>query len=88
VTDYTYMQILWTEPAGDASIQLARQYIGAKLNQIVFGVPEYIADAILEAEAFLTAHPAGSDPQDADRTYAVELAAILEAYNSGGISPP
>ena len=89
VTGYTYMQILETEPAGDASIQLARQYIGAKLNQIVYGVPSYIAETIAETEAFFELlYPAGSDPQGEARAYAVQLASILEAYNSGGISPP
>jgi hypothetical protein len=88
VAGYSYMEILNTEPAGDASIQLARQYIGAKLNLIAFGAPDYIADAIAEAEIFFLTWPAGSDPQGADRAYAVELAAIFEAYNSGGIHPP
>jgi len=86
VADYTYMQVLETAPSGDASIQLARQYIGAKLNQIVFGVPSAITDVIAETEASLAMHPAGSDPQDAARDYAVYLADILEAYNSG--KPP
>lgn len=88
VAGYTYMQVLQTEPAGDASIQLARQYIGAKLNQIVFGVPSDIADKIAEAESFLAILPAGSNPEGNDRAYAIELADILEDYNSGGISPP
>jgi hypothetical protein len=38
--------------------------------------------------AFFEDYPAGSDPQEAARASAVELAAILEAYNSGGIHPP
>ena len=88
VAGYTYMEILQTSPAGDASIQLARQYIGAKLNQIVFGVPSYIATAIEDAEDFLKNHPAGSNPEGDDRADAIELADILEDYNSGGISPP
>ena len=88
VFNYTYMQILRTEPAGDASIQLARQYIGAKLNQIVFGVPSDIAAKIAEADTFLAMHPAGSDPEGDDRAYAIYLADILEDYNSSGLSPP
>jgi len=86
----SYMEILWTNPEGDASIQLARQYIGAKLNQLVFGVPADIAAKIAEAEAWLTTYPAGSNPPKSspERAAIVALAAELEAYNSSGLPPP
>jgi len=75
---------------------LAQQYIAAKLNFYAYGVPSYIATAIADAEAFFagtssspfypTAYPAGSNPPDglpsSPRAYAINLASILEAYNS------
>jgi len=98
VAGHTYMQILEREPGGDASIILAQQYIAAKLNFYAFGVPSSIAADIAAAEAYFagtpaspfypTAYPAGSDPQDGlivkPRTYAINLASILEAYNKSG----
>jgi hypothetical protein len=42
---------------------------------------------ITEADAWLKAHPLGSDPKGADREAGIALAATLDDYNNGVIGP-
>lgn len=67
----------------DATYKLASHLIAAKLN-LANGVsaPTTVLDAIDNADAFLSANPLGSDPQGADRDYALSLKDILDAFNN------
>jgi len=69
--------------AKDATYKLASHLIAAKLN-VASGVsaPTSVINAITEADTFLSTHPLGSDPQGADRDYALALKDILDAFNN------
>jgi hypothetical protein len=71
--------------ARDATYKLASHLIAAKLNAAssFYGAnnPGTIWTVIENADAFLTLHPLGSNPQGADRNYALSLKDTLEAFN-------
>lgn len=78
------LEILHTSPKGDATIILAHQLIAAKLNLISGATQvESVSEAIAQADAWMGANPIGSDPSDEPRSEGIELADLLEAYNSG-----
>lgn len=78
------LDILWDAKAKDATYMLAAQLIAAKLN-VLNGAyaSEEVLEAIDDANAFLTAHPYGSNPRGADRRYALELKDALDDFNNG-----
>ena len=81
------LQILKNANAKDATSMLAAQLIAAKLN--VFNnacpasSPVFDTYAMNDADTFLVAHPLGSNPRGADRTYALMLKDILDGFNNG-----
>lgn len=78
---------LLTANAEDATYKLASHLIAAKLNVFSFSFgtsdPVAVLNYISNADAFLTAHPLGSNPQGAEREYALSLKDNLEAFNQG-----
>jgi hypothetical protein len=79
--------LLETSTGGDATIILAHQLIAAKLNILSGADPVSVSPVIDDADAFLAAHPVGSNPENPEREQAVSLATILDAYNKGEIGP-
>jgi len=69
--------------AKDATYKLASHLIAAKLN-LANGVSASttVLDAIEDADNFLSTNPLGSNPQGADRDYALNLKDILDAFNN------
>jgi hypothetical protein len=78
--------ILKKANAKDATYMLAAQLVAAKLNVLVGG-PVDIQPTIDAADAFLVTHPIGSNPQGADRVYALDLKDELDDYNNGSEYP-
>ena len=70
-----------TPVRGDATLILAQSLITAKLNMAA-GAGDDIADVIAAADAYLTDHPVGSNPIQADRKVAFTFMDDLEQYNS------
>ena len=88
---YSYIQVMWTPPKGNAYYLLAHQYIAAKLNTLAgAGTTAQVASAITQAEAMFRAH---INPNDAwwrnatNRSNAIALAGILGSYNEGKTGP-
>jgi hypothetical protein len=73
--------------ANDATSMLAAQLIAAKLNVLNNACPGsstvFDTYAMNDADTFLVSHPLGSNPQGADRTYALMLKDILDSFNNG-----
>ncbi len=69
------------ERAEDASLKLARHLTAVLLN-LEMGSHPSIQPVVDEANAFLALHPPGSDPQGADRTLAIAIKDLLDAYNN------
>ena len=65
----------------DASSTLARQLVATRLN-LAKGTDPFILPIAEAAEAFLIAHPPGSDPRGALRSEALALKDQLDAYNN------
>jgi hypothetical protein len=88
---YSYIQVMWTPPKGNAYYQLAHQYIAAKLNTHAgAGTTTQVATAIAEAEAMFRARINPNDAwwkNSANRSKAIALAGILGSYNEGAIGP-
>ncbi len=88
-SNMTWYQVFWTPPAGRAYINLAHQYMAAKLN-ILNGAsttPE-VDLAILAAEALFNAQAVGDITLDkAESKAALKHAATLDKYNNGLIGP-
>jgi len=81
---------MWTPPRGQVYYMLAHAYIAAKLNVLngASTTPE-VASALMQAETFFgtyTPAQAAALPKNA-RTLYVNLAAVLDRYNSGLIGP-
>jgi hypothetical protein len=86
----TWHQVMWTPPRGQVYYILAHAYIAAKLNVLngASTTPE-VASALMQAETFFgtyTPAQAAALPKNA-RTLYVNLAAVLDRYNSGLIGP-
>jgi hypothetical protein len=80
------LQILRDANAKDATKMLTAQLIAAKLNVLSgtwCGASSPIFDSMNDADTFLVAHPLGSNPTGADRTYALMLKDILDNFNNG-----
>jgi len=80
--------ILETPPKGDATYMLAHQLIAAKLNVAGGADGPAINEIIQEADAWLVAHPLGSDPEDEVREEGIGFAEGLESYNVGESGSP
>jgi hypothetical protein len=88
---YSYIQVMWTAPKGNAYYLLAHQYIAAKLNTLAgAGTTAQVASAITQAEAMFRAH---INPKDTwwsnatNRSNAIALAGIFGSYNEGKTGP-
>ncbi len=79
--------ILQTPPRGDATYILAVQLIAAKLNILNGADGTVVVNTIVQADAWLAAHPLGSNPCDPARMVGTNLATTLDNYNSGLIGP-
>jgi hypothetical protein len=75
--------ILRNANSKDATYMLAAQLVGAKLNVANGADSSSIATTIANADAFLTSHPLGSNPRNADRDYALDLKDALDSFNNG-----
>ena len=81
------LAILKKAPKGDATIILARQLIAAKLNIAAGADPTAVESVIAQADEWLAIHPIGSRPDGDSRQAGIDLAEILDDYNSGIIGP-
>jgi plastocyanin len=79
--------ILERPPQGDATYLLARRLIPAKLNVAQGADPNAIINTIVAADEWLMQHPLGSSPRNPERRQGLQLAEILENFNSGLIGP-
>jgi hypothetical protein len=85
---FTWFNVFWTAPKGNAYYNLAHQYMAAKLNILDNVTPtQDVADAIADAEAlFAVWTPAAVGAlkgNNATRAEFIELAGILGAFNEG-----
>jgi hypothetical protein len=76
----TWYNWLWVEPQGDAWVIVAHQWVAAQLNW-GSGAPvtPEVEQAIYDGGAFLSACSVSEE----DRAAALEVAALLDAYNNG-----
>jgi alpha-tubulin suppressor-like RCC1 family protein len=81
------LQILNTQPQGDASYILAHQHIAAALNLAAGADPTAIAQVYPAANAWCTVNPPGANPKGAVRAAGIDLAGTLDDYNNGLIGP-
>ena len=78
------LEILSTPPArGDATYILAHQLIAAKLNVESGADGSALGTTIADADAWLMAHPLGSNPRGTDREEGIALAEVLDDFNNG-----
>jgi hypothetical protein len=82
------LEILRSANAKDATSMLVAQLIAARLNVLSgtwCGASSTVFDsyAMNDADTFLAAHPLGSNPRGAERTYALMLKDILDGFNNG-----
>jgi len=81
------VEILKTQPMGDATYILAHQLIAAKLNLLNGADGGAIENAAVDADQWLMDHPLGSELKEEDRQAGLALAETLEGYNTGEIGP-
>jgi hypothetical protein len=81
------LEILATNPQGDASKVLAQQYIAALLNIASPADPTLITEALDQAAAWFVVNPPGSQPKNPERKAGLQLAETMEAYNLGDTGP-
>jgi hypothetical protein len=84
---YTWINLFKTPPkGGNAYIQLAHQYMAARLNvEAGASTPASVATALATATAMFNA--AGTGFTSAQTTQARQLAGILGSYNEGALGP-
>ncbi|HKH43124.1 MAG TPA: SdrD B-like domain-containing protein [Thermoanaerobaculia bacterium] len=83
--------VLFDTPSrGDKSIDLFKQLVAAKLNLIVGNNPSCIYQTIASADAWMTAHPPGSNvgSSSAAWTQASPWHTQLDNYNNGRLCAP
>jgi hypothetical protein len=86
----TYIVIMNTPPAGgNAYLQLAHQYIAARLNRGEgASAPANVLDAISGATTYFSGAPAGiPNPTGSVRTQLQTWATLLDNYNRGFVGP-
>ena len=81
------LDILNTEPKGDATYILAHQLVAAKLNVAQGADDSAVASTIADADNWLSAHELGSKPSGSERSAGIEYSETLDAYNNGLIGP-
>jgi hypothetical protein len=83
----SWMTLFKTPPkGGDAYLQLAHQYMAARLNvEAGASVPSSVASAMTSAEALFNA--VGSSFNTTQTTQARSLAGVLGSYNEGALGP-
>lgn len=81
------IEILETLPEGDATYVLARHLIATKLNILNGADGTVVASVVVDADAWLTAYPLGTNPSNPERQVGIDLADILDDYNEGDIGP-
>lgn len=81
------LNILETEPLGDATFILGHQLIAAELNIANGANNTAISDTLTAANAWLDANPLGSKPGEPSRTVGISLSLTLTNYNEGNIGP-
>jgi len=90
-TDFTWFNVFWTAPKGNAYYQLAHQYMAAKLNYLNnAGQIPSVTSAIASAETFFaTAGNTAANWQNGSTTKNTLLgwASTLGSYNEGTIGP-
>ena len=79
------LNILNTQPKGDATYILAHQLIAAKLNTAQGATPTALGSTISQADSWLVANPLGSKPRNG--TVGTALSTVLDAFNNGLIGP-
>ncbi len=86
-----YIEVMWTDPRGNAYYTLAHQFIAAQLNLLAGSDPTPIsADMERAIQIFSTYTPAqigalrGNNPL---RQEILAIAARLDQYNNGGLGP-
>jgi len=86
---FTWYQVFWTAPRGNAFYNLAHQYMAAKLNILNgAGTTPAVLAAIAGAEALFAAQGANDTVlSPAERTQALAWASTLDKYNNGLIGP-
>lgn len=83
--DACYFDTMWEKVAGNAWVQLSRQYIAAQMNVLAGADDSCIADAIEDAKDLL-AKDGNIRPNDPDRAEAISLIEMLTDYNEGNLS--
>jgi hypothetical protein len=81
------VSILKKSPGGDATYILTHQLIPAKLNVLSGAENDVISDVIAQADAWLKAHPLGSNPRQPAKNRGLALKDQLEAFNQGTVGP-
>lgn len=85
-TGMTWYEMFWTPPTGNPYIQLAHQYMAAKLNELNGSDVSAISQTLIDAQALLSAYTPATLPTN-KRAQARNLATILDNYNNGLIGP-
>ncbi len=85
----TWFEIFWMPPSGgNTYIQLAHQYMAAKLNMLNgAGAPASVTTAISGAEAFFDGKTPSTNLTNVQKNQAKGWASTLGAYNEGTIGP-
>jgi len=86
-TQQQLLEILNTPPQGDATYILSHQLIAAKLNVANGADDTLITAIIIEADAWLTNYPIGSNPDGIEQEIGLLYSTILDEYNNGEIGP-
>jgi hypothetical protein len=81
------LEIFKTPTRGDATYILAVQLIAAKLNILNGADGSAVTSTISAADAWLVSNPLGSHPTGPARQVGINLAGILDNYNTGLIGP-
>ena len=81
------LDLLQLRDASDVRLLLVQQLIVTHLNLLQGADPSDAAQAILAADAWLVAHPAGSDLDEGARSQAMALTELLQEYNNGETGP-
>ncbi|HSM06976.1 MAG TPA: hypothetical protein VK858_20280 [Longimicrobiales bacterium] len=85
IDDGSYIDAMWTPPAGNMYFQLARQYIAAELNSLAFGSLGSYQDTFDDATDFLNLYSQEDVAGDSNlNSMAQSLASILDEYNNSG----
>jgi hypothetical protein len=90
-TSFTWFNVFWTAPKGNAYYQLSQQYMAAKLNYLNnAGQVPAVTSAIAAAEAFFSGAgntPAAWSSGSTTKAQLLGWAATLGSYNEGTIGP-